>query len=85
MNVRTLKADDFPGIDRAKFEEWKTLKAKENKSAALAMLAGLGAWKWFEESKRMKQLARELDMRKRLRCKRKGLVYQAPSSPNDPE
>lgn len=85
MNVRTLEVADFPGIDRAKFEEWKALKAKENRSAALAMLAGLGAWKWFEESKRMRQLARELDMRKRLRCKRKGLEYRAPRSPNEPE
>ena len=34
MNVRTLKAADFPGIDQAKFEEWKALSLGGSGQAA---------------------------------------------------
>jgi hypothetical protein len=29
MNVEKLTASDFPGIDEAKFNEWKTLRLKD--------------------------------------------------------
>jgi len=30
MNIKKLAASDFPGIDEAKFNEWKTLHIKDN-------------------------------------------------------
>jgi len=31
MNVEKLRASDFPGIDEAKFNEWKALRLKEER------------------------------------------------------
>ncbi len=31
MKIMELNASDFPGIDEAKFNEWKELKLKKNR------------------------------------------------------
>lgn len=42
MNIKELKASDFPGIDEAKFEEWKAIQLKANRDiwVALAVMVG---------------------------------------------
>ena len=44
MNIKDLAASDFPGIDPAKFEEWKTLQIKANRVPPIgtAILFGVG-------------------------------------------
>ncbi len=44
MNVKIgdLAASDFPGIDAAKFDEWKALKIKKNRDWRIAFYVGVG-------------------------------------------
>ena len=42
MNVKNLSASDFPGIDEAKFNEWKTLKIKRNREQRIVFYIGVG-------------------------------------------
>ncbi len=44
MNVKIgdLAASDFPGIDEAKFNEWKALKIKKNREQRIALFIGAG-------------------------------------------
>jgi len=44
MNVKIgdLIASDFPGIDEAKFDEWKTLKIKRNHEQRTVLYIGVG-------------------------------------------
>jgi len=37
-----LTASDFPGIDRAKFDEWKSLKIKRNSEQRTVLYIGVG-------------------------------------------
>lgn len=41
MNIKELKASDFPGIDEAKFNEWKALKIKRNREQGIVFLIGV--------------------------------------------
>jgi Flp pilus assembly protein TadB len=44
MNVKIgdLMASDFPGIDEAKFNEWKALKVKKNRDRRIVFYIGVG-------------------------------------------
>lgn len=44
MNVKIgdLTASDFPGIDEAKFNEWKALKIKKNREQRIVFYIGVG-------------------------------------------
>jgi len=42
MNVKQLTAFDFPGIDVAKFNEWKALKIKRNRERRIVFYIWLG-------------------------------------------
>jgi len=44
MNVKIgdLTASDFPGIDEAKFNEWKALKIKKNRERRIVLYIGVG-------------------------------------------
>jgi hypothetical protein len=44
MNVKIedLTASDFPGIDEAKFNEWKALKLKKNREQRIVFYIGAG-------------------------------------------
>ncbi len=44
MNVKIgdLTASDFPGIDEAKFNEWKALKIKKNRERRIVFYIGIG-------------------------------------------
>lgn len=42
MNVKNLTASDFPGIDEAKFNEWKALKIKRNREQRIVFYIGVG-------------------------------------------
>jgi len=42
MNVKNLTASDFPGIDEAKYNEWKALKIKRNREQRIAFCFGVG-------------------------------------------
>jgi Flp pilus assembly protein TadB len=44
MNVKIgdLTASDFPGIDEAKFNEWKALKIKKNRELRIVFYIGVG-------------------------------------------
>jgi hypothetical protein len=44
MNVKIgdLTASDFPGIDEAKFNEWKALKIKKNHEQRIVLYIGVG-------------------------------------------
>jgi len=44
MNVKIgeLTASDFPGIDEAKFNEWKALKIKKNREQTIVFYIGAG-------------------------------------------
>lgn len=44
MNVQIgdLSASDFPGIDEAKFDEWKALKIKKNREQRIVLSIGVG-------------------------------------------
>jgi cobalamin biosynthesis protein CobD/CbiB len=42
MNVKNLTASDFPGIDEAKFNEWKALKIKRNREQRIVFYIGAG-------------------------------------------
>jgi Flp pilus assembly protein TadB len=44
MNVKIadLVASDFPGIDEAKFNEWKALKIKRNREQRIVLYIGVG-------------------------------------------
>jgi len=42
MDVKNLTAFDFPGIDEAKFNEWKTLKIKRNREQRIVFYIGVG-------------------------------------------
>ncbi len=37
MNVKRLVASDFPGIDAAKFDEWKSLRIKADRDVNIAV------------------------------------------------
>jgi len=42
MNINELTASDFPGIDEAKFNEWKALKIKRNREQRIVFYIGVG-------------------------------------------
>ena len=44
MNAKIgdLTASDFPGIDEAKFNEWKALKIKKNRERRIVFYIGVG-------------------------------------------
>jgi len=44
MNVKMgdLTASDFPGIDEAQFDEWKSLKIKRNREQRTVLYIGVG-------------------------------------------
>jgi len=42
MNIKELTASDFPGIDEAKFNEWKALKIKRNREQRIVFYIGVG-------------------------------------------
>jgi len=42
MNIKELSASDFPGIDEAKFNEWKALKIKRNREQRIILYIGVG-------------------------------------------
>ena len=44
MNVKIadVSASDFPGIDEAKFNEWRTLKIKKNRERRIVFYIGAG-------------------------------------------
>jgi hypothetical protein len=100
LKLKNLSASDFPGVDEAKFNEWKRLKIKSDSelnilaftwigllvfNAAVRNLAGFVVFAFYTvfvivfglvRSKRSRQLARELDMRRRIRAKTLGKEYK---------
>ncbi len=42
MNIKGFTASDFPGIDEAKFNEWKALKIKRNREQRIVFCIGVG-------------------------------------------
>ena len=42
MNIKKFNAYDFPGIDEAKFNEWKALKIKRNREQRIVFYIGVG-------------------------------------------
>ena len=42
MNINKLTASDFPGIDEAKFNEWKALKIKRSREQTIVFYIGVG-------------------------------------------
>ena len=42
MNIKELTASDFPGIDEAKFNEWKALKIKRNREQRIVLYMAVG-------------------------------------------
>jgi Flp pilus assembly protein TadB len=40
--IGDLVTSDFPGIDEAKFNEWKALKIKKNRERRMALYIGIG-------------------------------------------
>jgi hypothetical protein len=42
VKIKELTASDFPGIDEAKFNEWKALKIKKNRERRIAFYIGVG-------------------------------------------
>jgi Flp pilus assembly protein TadB len=40
--IGELMASDFPGIDEAKFNEWKALKIKRNRERRIVFYIGIG-------------------------------------------
>ena len=41
-DLKKLTASDFPGIDEAKFNEWKALKIKRNREQRIVFYIGVG-------------------------------------------
>ncbi len=44
MNIKKLAASDFPGIDEAKFNEWKALQIKTNREQRIVSYIAIGIW-----------------------------------------
>jgi len=44
MNIKKLTASDFPGIDEAKFNEWKTLQIKTDSEQRIVSYIAIGIW-----------------------------------------
>jgi predicted membrane channel-forming protein YqfA (hemolysin III family) len=42
IKIKDLTASDFPGIDEAKFNEWKALKIKRNREQRIPFYIGVG-------------------------------------------
>ncbi len=42
VKIRDLTASDFPGIDEAKFIEWKALRIKRNREQRIVFYVGIG-------------------------------------------
>ncbi len=42
MSIEELTASDFPGIDEAKFNEWKALKIKKKREQRIVFSIGVG-------------------------------------------
>lgn len=42
LDIKKLTASDFPGIDEAKFNEWKALKIKKNREQSIVFYIGAG-------------------------------------------
>ena len=42
IKIKDLTASDFPGIDEAKFNEWKALKIKRNREQRVVFYIGVG-------------------------------------------
>ncbi len=43
VNVEDLSASDFPGIDEAKFNEWKALKVKKDRERRIVLYIWIGS------------------------------------------
>ncbi len=44
MNIKKLTASDFPGIDEAKFNEWKALQIKTSREQIIVSNIAIGIW-----------------------------------------
>lgn len=42
IKIKNLTVSDFPGIDEAKFNEWKALKIKRNREQRIVIYVGVG-------------------------------------------
>jgi len=42
MNVKSITASDFPGVDEVMFDEWKALKIKRNREQRIFFYIGVG-------------------------------------------
>jgi len=42
IKIKDLTISDFPGIDEAKFNEWKALKIKRNREQRIVFYIGVG-------------------------------------------
>jgi Flp pilus assembly protein TadB len=42
IKIKDLTVSDFPGIDEAKFNEWKALKIKRNREQRIVFYIGVG-------------------------------------------
>lgn len=42
VKIGDLRASDFPGIDEAKFNEWKALRIKRNRERRIVFYVGVG-------------------------------------------
>jgi Flp pilus assembly protein TadB len=42
IKIKNLTVSDFPGIDAAKFNEWKMLKIKRNREQRIVFYIGIG-------------------------------------------
>ena len=44
IKIKNLTASDFPGIDEAKFNEWKALQIKTNREQRIVSYTAIGIW-----------------------------------------
>jgi hypothetical protein len=42
IKIKDLTVSDFPGVDEAKFNEWKALKIKRNREQRIVFYIGVG-------------------------------------------
>jgi hypothetical protein len=44
LNIKNLTGADFPGIDYAKFNEWKALKLRSDREQRIVSYIAIGIW-----------------------------------------
>jgi hypothetical protein len=44
LDIKKLTASDFPGIDEAKFNEWKALNIRANREHQIIWYIAIGIW-----------------------------------------